>query len=81
MDGLDFNEALKYLLDAVSTSHWAEVILLIVVLLVLVGGVFLIYKRMGSTERVMMRLFDMLAPPRSKAPPSKTEDKDGDKPG
>lgn len=62
MDGLDFNDTLKYLIDAVSTSHWAEIILLMVVLIALLGGGFLVYKRMGSTERLIMRMLDILAP-------------------
>lgn len=73
MDGSDFFDLAKYLIDAVSTSHWAEVLLLIVVLVTLLGGGFLVYKRMGSTERLILRLLDMLHPG-SKAPPP--EDKD-----
>lgn len=77
MDGFDPTDVLQYLIDAVSTSRWAEVILLVVVLITLLGGGFLIYKRMGSTERLMMRMLDMLAPGlRNRA--SKVEDADED---
>lgn len=66
MEGFDPTESLQYLIDAVSTSRWAEVILLVVVLIVLLGGGFIIYKRMGTTERIIMRVLDMLAPERRK---------------
>lgn len=78
MLAVELNDTLKYLIDAVSTSHWAEVLLLVVLTALFVGGGYLMYKKMESNERILMRLLDMLGF-REKAPPP--EDKDGDKPG
>lgn len=75
----DIYDVAKYLIDAVSTSHWAEVILLLVILVVLGGGGYLLHSKIASNERLMMRLFDMLGF-KLKAPPSETEKEDGDKP-
>lgn len=62
MDNVDITHLLEQLLAAMTTSSWAEVILMLVLLVVFIGGGYLIYKRMEYTERLLLKMLDIIAP-------------------
>lgn len=74
MPDVNMNELFNTLIGAVGGTQWAAVELLVVILSVLLGGGFLVYRRMQSSERLMLRMLDMLSGNKQNA--SDTTDKE-----